>query len=115
MTEEAKEKVSRKSVHRKEDRFDHRVFKDLEMSKLSFGRIIRLHARPLPISSQQIVSLSQSSRVSPVEVTDRKGVWGGREAESYDRKKAWPSINCSMRSVFYNWLARHESCVVDQK
>ncbi len=55
---------------------------------------------PPPLSLQQIVSLSQSSCVSPVQLTDgRRGGEGGRlGAESYDRKKAWASINCSLLS-----------------
>jgi hypothetical protein len=38
-----------------------------------------------PFSRQKVVSLSQSSCVSPVELTDRRG--GG--AKSYNGKKAW--------------------------
>jgi hypothetical protein len=39
-------------------------------------------------------SLSQYFCVSPVELTDvREGVGDGREAKSYDLRKAWPSIN----------------------
>jgi hypothetical protein len=63
--------------------------------------MIRLYARPLPpsIFRQQIVSLSQSSCVSPpVHLIDGRGGGEGvgrhgRGAESYDRKKAWASIN----------------------
>jgi hypothetical protein len=52
---------------------------------------------PSPLSRQQIVSLSQSSCVSPVEFTDRGGgELSGRGAKSYDRKKAWPCINYSI-------------------
>jgi hypothetical protein len=63
--------------------------------------MIRLHAHPLPpLSRQQLVSLSQSSYVSPVELTDGRDSDGdGRKAESYDCKKAWPSINHSILSV----------------
>ncbi len=50
---------------------------------------------PSPISLQQVASLilSQSSCVSPVGLTDRGGgeMGDGRGAESYDRKKSWPS------------------------
>jgi hypothetical protein len=35
---------------------------------------------------------------SPVQLTMRKGEGGGRGAESYDHKKAWASINCSIFS-----------------
>ncbi len=61
--------------------------------------------RPPPFlpSSQQLVSLSPSSCVSSVELTN--GRWGeevglGRGAKSYDRNTAWPSINHSMLSVY---------------
>jgi hypothetical protein len=45
-------------------------------------------------SSQQVVSLSQSSCVSPVELTDGRG---GGGAKSYDRE-TWPSMNHSILS-----------------
>ncbi len=50
---------------------------------------------PYPLSLQQVASLSQSSCESPVEVTggERRRGGGGRGAESYVSKKAWPSIN----------------------
>jgi hypothetical protein len=56
---------------------------------------------PSPLSRQQVVSLSQSSCVSPVELTNGREV-GGDElgAESYDRGKAWPSINHSILSEY---------------
>jgi hypothetical protein len=48
-------------------------------------------------SRQQAVSLSQSSCVSPVELTDgRKAGKGVGGAKSYDREKVWPSINHSI-------------------
>jgi hypothetical protein len=56
-----------------------RVLNDLKRGRLFCGRMIRLHAQPLPhLSRQQAVSLSQSSFVSPVELTDGRG-GGGRE------------------------------------
>ncbi len=51
---------------------------------------------PPPASRQQNVSLSQSFCISSVYLTDGGG--GGRGAESYDRKIAWPSINRSIPS-----------------
>jgi hypothetical protein len=48
-----------------------------------------------PISRQQDVSLSQSSCVSPVELTVRRGGGGrgdGGGAKAYDGEKAWSSI-----------------------
>ncbi len=48
---------------------------------------------PPPLSRQPVVSLSQSSCVTPIELTDGRGGRGGRGAKSYDREKAWPSIN----------------------
>ncbi len=54
--------------------------------------------RPPP-PLQQIVSLSQSSCVSPVQLTEgRVGGGGGRGAESYERKEAWVFINRSILS-----------------
>jgi hypothetical protein len=47
-----------------------RALNDLKRARLSGGRIIRLHACSLsPPPRQQIVSLSQSSRVSPAQLT----------------------------------------------
>ncbi len=64
--------------------------------------VLNSHTPPPPTSPlyrQQIVSLSQSSCVSPIQLTDGKGGGGGRRgAEPYDRKKAWSSINCSILS-----------------
>ncbi len=52
---------------------------------------------PSPLSRQLIGRLSKSSCVSLVQLTDgRRG--GGRGAESYDRQKAWTSINRSILS-----------------
>ncbi len=49
-----------------------RVLNDLLRTKLSYGRIIRFLSHPL--SRQQVLSLSQSSCESPVELTHgRKG------------------------------------------
>jgi hypothetical protein len=53
------------------------------------------HPPPSLVARQKVVSLSQSSCVSPVEPTN---VGGG--AKSYDREKAWPSINHSIRIGF---------------
>ncbi len=47
-----------------------------------------------PLSRQQITSLSQSSCLSPVELILTGE--GGRGAKSYDRERAWPSINHSI-------------------
>jgi hypothetical protein len=52
--------------------------------------MIWLLATPFSLSRQQLVSLSQSSSVSPVVLT---AGGGGRGADSYDREKTWPSIN----------------------
>ncbi len=51
-----------------------RVLNDCSRTRLSSGRMIRLHANPHPpLSREQVVSLSQSSCVSPVELTDERG------------------------------------------
>jgi hypothetical protein len=52
-----------------------------------------------PLSGQQVVSLSQSTCVSPVQLTNGiRGEEGGKRAESYDDEKAWSSINHSRLS-----------------
>jgi hypothetical protein len=57
--------------------------------------MIRLLAHSLPHSRQQLVSLSQSSYVSPVELTD----WGvGEQPNHTTVRKAWPSLNYSILS-----------------
>jgi hypothetical protein len=48
---------------------------------------------------QQVASLSQSSSMSPAELTN--GREGGRGAESYNRKNARPSTNHSILADFY--------------
>ncbi len=56
---------------------------------------------PSPLSRHQVISLSQSSCVSPAELTDGEGGEGasGRRAKLlYDRKKAWSSGNNSVLS-----------------
>jgi hypothetical protein len=55
---------------------------------------------PLPLSRRQIVSLSQFSCVSPVEISDGREVEGGGwGAKSYDSEKAWSSLNHSILCV----------------
>jgi hypothetical protein len=51
---------------------------------------------PTPLPRQQVVSLSQFSCVSPVELTGGRGVMGG--VKSHYRKKALPSISNSVLS-----------------
>jgi hypothetical protein len=60
---------------------------------------------PFPLlSSQQDVSLSQSPCVLPVELSYGSG------AKSYDREKAWPSINHSILSDYnYRIVYSHSS------
>jgi hypothetical protein len=57
-------------------------------------------APPPTLSCKQVVSFSQSSCVSPVELTDGRG--GGEEsgggAKTYVGEKAWSSINPSILS-----------------
>jgi hypothetical protein len=48
-----------------------RVLNDLQMTRFSCGRMIRLLAHPLPPFPP--ASLSQSFRVSPAEYTDGRG------------------------------------------
>jgi hypothetical protein len=55
---------------------------------------------PPTLSHQQVASLSQSSCVSPVQLTDGREGGGGYGAESYYRKKAWPSKTSSMCNLW---------------
>ncbi len=79
----------------------HRGLNDLYRTKLSYGSMIRFHARHLPPSlvskSSLFLSLPMCRRSSLL--TERGG--GVRGAKSYDRKKAWASIN---RSILRNPL-----------
>ncbi len=65
-----------------------------------FLAVVRFGSSPIPspLSRKQAVFLSQSTCVSPVELTDGRGGGGaggsGRGDKSNDREKAWPSINC---------------------
>ncbi len=63
-------------------------------------------ARLPPLSLQQVVSLSQSPCMSPVELTDgRRGrERGGGEARSYDSEKALTSVNHSILSALHTLL-----------
>ncbi len=61
----------------------------------------RMAPRPplSPFRRQQVVSFSQTSCVTPVELTDEReggGGDGGRGAKSYHCEKAWSSINQSL-------------------
>jgi len=63
--------------------------------------MIRLLAQPLPpLSRDKVVSLSQSSCMSPVELTDGSGEERvGEELNHTTHKKAWPSTNHSTLSA----------------
>jgi hypothetical protein len=59
-----------------------------------------INRRPDLLSRQQVVSLSQSTCVSPVELTDgKRGGGGGQGAKSFESEKAWPYINHSILSA----------------
>jgi hypothetical protein len=82
-----------------------RVLNYLQRTRLSGRRIIRLLTHPLStLSRQQIVSLSQSSCVSPVAFTDGRRGEGVSGAKSYDCEKAFPFINHSTVWVTPNFL-----------
>ncbi len=55
-----------------------------------FLAVVRFGSFPLPTPRQQDVTLSLSSCVSPVQLTNGRG-WGGEGAKSYDGEKAWSS------------------------
>jgi hypothetical protein len=77
--------------------WDQRVLNDLWRTRLFRRRMIWLLAHP-HLSCQQDAALSQSSCVSPVELTDGRGGRGERGAKSYDSEKAWSSINHTILS-----------------
>jgi hypothetical protein len=58
-----------------------------------------LAPRPPPSTVSKLsIFLSFPVRCFSVEFTDEKGGGGGRGAKSYEREKAWPSINHSIFS-----------------
>jgi hypothetical protein len=64
--------------------------------------MVRLLAHPLPPPSP--VSKLDPRHTGRLRKRDnmlpgKREEWGGRGAESYDRKKAWPSINHSLLSA----------------
>ena len=66
---------------------------DLLRTRLSCRCMIWLLAHlPAPISRSQVVSLSQSSYMSPVELTNGRGGRSEGGAKSYNHEKAWSSI-----------------------
>jgi hypothetical protein len=72
--------------------------------------MIWLQPIPTSLSRQQIVSLSQSSCMTPVELNDGRGgrAGGGEEAKSYDGEKAWSSIYHSVLSELSNSRGKEE-------
>jgi hypothetical protein len=58
----------------------------------------------LPLSCLQVASFSQSSCFSPVKLSygGEEGGEGVERAKSYDREKAWSSINHSILSGWGN-------------
>ncbi len=69
---------------------NQRVLNYLQRARLSCCRMIWLLSHPLPPFRKNVVSLSQSSCVSPVQLIDGRGAGG---AKSYDDEKAWSSLN----------------------
>jgi hypothetical protein len=76
---------------------------ELSIDDQAFLRLYDSASIP-PLSRLQVVSLSQSSCMSPVELTDGKGVGGWRGAKSYDCEKYWSSIYHSILSMAYKLL-----------
>jgi hypothetical protein len=67
---------------------------------LGFLAVVLFVFPPTPLSRQQVVALSQSSCLSPVQhTTGEGGGGGGREAKSYEREKSLASIHYSILSV----------------
>jgi hypothetical protein len=71
------------------------LFSVLKSKKIYRRRMVWLLLHPHPAHLPSVgISLSQSSGVSPVELTDGRGgrVGGGRSKKAYDDEKAWSSI-----------------------
>ncbi len=80
--------------------------KDLQRTRHSCGRMIRLLALALPPSSVSKLSFFLSLPVLPVELTDRRGGKGVGEEPNHYREKAWSAINHSIFSDRKSSLCR---------
>jgi hypothetical protein len=74
-----------------------RLLNDLQRTRLSRGRIIRLLANPIPNPLPSVSSTHRKAEKKR-QLLNGRGGEGGRGAESYDRKEAWSSINPSVPS-----------------
>jgi hypothetical protein len=74
-----------------------------QRTKLSFSRMIRLYARPLPpLPSANCLSVSVFQCLATRHPDRRGESGGGHGAESHNRKKSWASVNCVIvRSPHY--------------
>jgi hypothetical protein len=81
--------------------WNRRVLNDLYRARLSCGRIIRPLAHPLPpLSCQQVVSLSLSSCVSPVELADGRGGWTWNQII-----RPWESLASIHHSILFGFIS----------
>jgi hypothetical protein len=96
-----------------EDTLAQSVLNDLQRTRISRHRMIWLLPNPFPpLCCQQDVSVSQSSCVSLVELTDRRGGVGGGGARSNDHENDWSSkiIHFSLAQLStYSTLHRENS------
>jgi hypothetical protein len=104
-------------VGKRGDSVGQRVLNDLWRAMLSRGRMIWLLAHPFPpLPSESSTGDKQEDRERETSCWREGGEgWGGRGAESYDRKKAWSSINHSILScvrVTVNMLMCARGCTV---
>ncbi len=67
---------------------------------LAVVRLDWLLPYPSPLSSQQVVSLFQSSWVAYRAYWWERGMGGGARYKSYDSEKSWSSINHAILFVF---------------
>jgi hypothetical protein len=77
--------------------------------------MIRLHARPLPLPRQYAGPTTHRKTEKERQFADG-GVGDMEPAESYDRKKAWFSINYSILSVSHGtWLCAYHAEIWPQR
>jgi hypothetical protein len=76
--------------------YTQRVLNDIQRTMLFSYDSARRRPPSTPLSSQQIVSLSQSSCASPVELAQGRGDRGWARSQILRPREAWSPINRSL-------------------